>query len=173
MNLRKLFIFFLPGIFLLPTAVLAQESSASRIKLQQVIQEFQAAISEKDSVKFNKLFFQNEVPFVGIMSPKTEQSIKKNVPDFEGVSVSNSRKFIREICKTDKAQKEDFYNIDIYSDGMIASIMFDYSFTSGDKMIQWGNEKWNLVNDQGEWLITDVIYSIHFPGVEEFPYGPE
>lgn len=173
MYFYRFFNIILAGIFLFPIAVLAQESSASRIKLQQVIQEFQAAISEKDSMKFNKLFFQNEVPFVGIMSPKTEQSIKKNMSDFEGVSVSNSRKFIREICKTQKAQREDFYNINIYSDGMIASIMFDYSFTSGDKMFQWGNEKWNLVYDQGKWLITDVVYSIHFPGVEEFPYGPE
>jgi len=158
---------------ILPFSIFAQESSASRIQLQQIIKDFQEAISEKDSVKFNKLFFQNEVPFVGIMSPKTEQSIKKNVPDFEGVSVSNSRKFIREICKSEKAQREDFYNIEIYSDGMIGSIMFDYSFTLGDKMIQWGNEKWNLVYDQGKWLITDVIYSIHFPGVEEFPFGSE
>ena len=95
----KFFNIILAGILLVPIAVLAQESSASRIKLQQVILDFQAAIFEKDSVKFNKLFFQNEVPFVGIMSPKTENSIKKNVPDFEGVSISNSRKFIREICR--------------------------------------------------------------------------
>jgi len=30
---------------------------------------------------------------------KTEKSIKKDYPEFEGIAVSNCRKFIADICK--------------------------------------------------------------------------
>ena len=151
-------------------SVFGQESSPIKIELNQVIIEFEKSIEEKDSIRFGKLFFHEKVPFVGIMSEETEMSIKKNYPDFEGIAVSNSNKFISEICATEKEQKEKFYNIEIETDGVIASINFDYSFHSDNKIIQWGNEHWNLVYVDKKWLITDVIYSIRFPGIEEFPY---
>jgi hypothetical protein len=105
------------------------------------------------------------------MSQETEASIKKDYPDFQGLSVSYSDKFISEICMTSKAQEEKFYNQQINTDGNIASVSFDYSYYSGKRMMQWGHEKWNLVKVEKEWLITDVVYSIHFPDVEPFPYG--
>lgn len=105
-----------------------------------------------------------------MMSRQTEMSIKKDYPDFEGIAVSNSNKFIKEICESDKAQKEKFYNISIETDGVIASINFDYTFHIGEKVIQWGNENWDLVKLNNQWLITDVIYSIRFPDIESFPH---
>ena len=44
--------------------------------------------------------------------------------------------FINQICNTKKDQKETFYDIKIDTDRSIASISFDYSFHSGDKMVQ-------------------------------------
>ena len=150
-----------------------QEQSTHPPFLQEVLTAFGKAIEEKDSAGFQKLFFQEQVPFVGIMSKETERSIKKNYPEFEGISVSNSQQFIQEICASTKPQKEHFYNVEISTDGVIATVQFDYSFHSGEKISQWGNERWNLVKVGEEWLITDVIYSIRFPNIEAFPYGPE
>lgn len=158
-------------IVLISTNCICQEKSVDKIKLNELIIEFEQSIVEKDSTRFKKLFFDEKVPFVGIMSKETEMSIKKNYPEFEGISVSNCRKFINDICKTEKKQVEKFYDIKIDTDGSIGSISFDYSFISGIKMIQWGNEKWNLVKINNKWLITNVIYSIHFPSIETFPYN--
>ena len=150
-----------------------QEQSTQHLFLQEVLTAFGKAIEEKDSVGFQKLFFQEQVPLVGIMSKETEMSFKKNYPEFEGIAVSNSQQFIREICASAKPQKERFYNVKISTDGVIATVEFDYSFHSGEKMSQWGNERWNLVKVGEEWLITDVVYSIRFPNIEAFPYGAE
>ncbi len=148
----------------------AQENALDRLKLNGVIVEFEESIIQKDSTRFKKLFFDDHVSFTGIMSKETEMSIKKDYPDFQGIAVSNSTKFITDICKTEKKQVEKFYNINIETDGTISSISFDYSYFSDAKMIQWGHEKWNLVYADEQWLITDVIYSIHFPDIEAFPY---
>ncbi len=147
-----------------------QEKSKDKIQLKELIKEFEESILQKDSLRFKKIFLDDQVQFIGIMSKKTEWSIKKDYAEFEGVAVSTCHKFIFEICQSEKKQAENFYDIIIDTDGSIATISFDYSFSAAAKMIQWGHEKWNLVKMGDEWLITDVIYSIHFPDVEEFPY---
>lgn len=81
------------------------------------------------------------------MSEFSEASIKKDYPDFQGLAVSNSNKFIREVFASEKPQEEKIYNIDIQTNGVIAAISFDYGYYSGDKLMQWGNEKWNDYND--------------------------
>lgn len=152
------------------TTSTAQESAIENIKLNQVIKDFGRSISTKDSITFNALFFDKDVAFIGMMSQKTERTLQKEYPEFEGLSVSTSSKFIADICKTEKKQTEQFYHIKIDTDGAIASISFYYSYYSGDNMIQWGDEKWNLVKLKEQWLITDVVYSIHFPDIEPFPF---
>ncbi len=147
-----------------------QVSDTTAAGLKDLITRFQQAILEKDSAGFQNLFFHEKVPFTGIMSKKTEASVQKKNPAFQGVSVSNSQRFIHEICKNNQKQEEKCYNIQTHSDGRIAAVSFDYSFLADDKVIQWGHEKWNLVMAEGSWWITDVIFSIHFPGVEPFPF---
>ncbi len=140
------------------------------LHLYDVVDQFKTAIIKKDSISFNRLFFNDKVPFVGSMSEPSEASIKKDYPDFQGLAVSNSSKFIREICASDKPQEEKIFNIDVQTNGVIAAINFDYAYYSGEKMMQWGNENWNVVLVENEWLITDVVYSIHFPEVENSPF---
>lgn len=139
-------------------------------ELEKVIDIFKQSIIKKDSIAFKNLFFDDEVSFVGVMSGLTEMSIKKDFLDFQGLAVSNSTDFIKQICQSEKPQKEEFYNTVITLDGLVASISFDYTYHSGERMMQWGNEKWNLVFTEGQWLITDVVYSIHFPDIEMCPF---
>jgi hypothetical protein len=160
--------FVLISIVLLHQPSVGQDIKEPSFQIQEVVTIFQHSIENKDSVAFNKLFFSDSISFIGIMSAKTEESIKKNYPEFEGVAVSNSRKFIREICNSPKKQVEKIYNVDINTDGIIATVSFDYSFHSNNVIFQWGFEKWNLVFVDNTWLITDVIYTIRFPKVEPF-----
>ncbi len=171
LKLTKKMLFALSGLLLLiPETSVAQLSESDSIALSKVITDFKESIAQKDSIRFHGLFFSESVDFTGIMSKKTEWSIKKDYPDFQGIAVSNHKRFIRDICKTPKKQEEKFYNTSLSSDGTIGAISFDYAFFSGGKMIQWGNEKWNLARDGEKWLITDVVYSIHFPDIEAFPF---
>lgn len=157
-------------LFFTPSIGVGQIAEADSLSMMEVIADFQESIVQKDSVRFNKLFFNHSVNFVGIMSKQTEWYIKKDFPDFQGVAVSDHKSFITDICQSDKKELEKFYNIELSTDGVIGSISFGYAFLSDGRMIQWGNEKWNMVKDGEEWLITDVIYSIHFPDVEPFPF---
>jgi len=148
---------------------LAQKEAKMASNLTQVVSRFCECIAKKDSLEFNYLFFDDNVPFVGVMSEKSERSIQKDYPDFQGIAVSDSKKFIREISQSDKAQFEEVYNLEFFAEEKIASISFVYVFYSDQKVFQWGHEKWNLVRIEDDWLINNVIYSIHLPEVEPIP----
>lgn len=148
----------------------AQNNELSNQGVEQLIDSFKESIVNKDSITFNELFFDHEISFTGIMSEKTEHSIKKDYPEFQGIAVSNHKEFIRSIVKSDKNQEERFYNVEVKEDGVVGIISFDYSFISESNMIQWGREHWNIVYAEGKWMITNVVYSIHFPDIEAFPY---
>ena len=155
----------------IPLLSIAQDHTADSLKIQEVVTVFLQSVEHKDSVNFVQLFFSDQVPFTGIMSKKTEWSIKEGYPDFQGIAVSDHKQFISEICSTDTSQREKISHFTSSNDGSIASVSFDYAYFSNANMIQWGHEKWNLVKVEEAWLITDVIYSIHFPDVEPFPSG--
>ncbi|QTN39785.1 hypothetical protein HZ996_11730 [Cryomorphaceae bacterium] len=168
-RLKRLYLIGLALIVSLPAT--AQLPDSDQRALEQLTVDFKNAIKDKDSTAFNALFFSPSVDFTGIMSEKTEWSIKEGYPEFEGIAVSDHRSFIRDICKADGPQEERFYHVKIDADGAVGTVRFDYSFHSGSKMIQWGHEIWNVAKDQETWLITDVVYSIHFPHVEPFLDG--
>lgn len=169
-NLSKSLNPYLIGILLcFPHFLNAQISKSDSIGIAKVISDFKESIIQKDTLRFQGLFFSKSVDFTGIMSKATEGSIKKDYPGFQGVAVSNHNRFIKDIFKSPKKQEEKFFNILMTSDGAIAAVSFDYAFYSEEKMFQWGNEKWNLAKDGEKWLITDVVFSIHFPDIEPFP----
>ena len=159
-------LFSISSIFLFGQGKASPDAAA----LLTVVNEFQESIISGDADRFSRLFFSKSVPFVGIMSRKTENSVKKDYPNFEGIAVSNHRDFIDGILDAKRQQTEKIYNIKKHTDGQIAGISFDYAYYNGRNMKQWGHEKWNLVKTDGDWLITDVVYSIHFPDVEPCPF---
>lgn len=157
----------------LTTQVQATTADSSSILIRKVISDFQRSIVEKDSTLFYSILFDKKTSLVGIMSAPTEMSIKKNNPDFQGISVSTATRFIREICVTPKMQEEKIFNIEIKADAPLATVSFDYAFLSENKIIQWGQERWTLVYAEAQWLITQINFSIRFPEIEKCPYPLE
>lgn len=147
-------------------SIVGQDLDSTELAIMDVVRDFTMSISEKDSTKFITLFFTKDVAFTGVMSQETEWSIKKDYPEFQGLSISTAQRFIREICESGAYQKEDIKNLAIEYNGRIAHVEFDYVFQSDYKLIQWGHERWNLVFAEETWLITDVIYGIKFPTIE-------
>lgn len=147
--------------------------SQSSQELSALIADFQIGIQQKDSMKLQNLFFDKNTTIIGRMSPRTEMAIQKNYPEFEGLSIANSEKFIREICASPKKQEEKFYNTVIEIEDRIASVSFDYAFLSNENIYQWGHEKWALVYTENKWLISSILYTIRFPKEEPFPYKDE
>ena len=130
-------------------------------KIEQVVEAFRTAIIEKDQAKFLKLFVAREVPWIGVLGSEVVARMQKDdVPPLPVQLTASHVKFIEGIVKSKGKEEEKFSNVEIDTDGAIASVVFNYSFHIGEIKTNWGREAWQLVKVEGDWKINSVIYSI-------------
>jgi hypothetical protein len=155
------------GVFICET-VLAQTQS-DEAAIADVLEKFQKGIMEKDSVLLNNLFFDKTTPVIGVMSVLTEKSVQQRNPAFQGLSVSNSSRFIEEICSSTNKQQEIMANIKIDISERIAAVSFIYAFSKDNTVLQWGQENWTMLFAENQWFISGITFSVKYPNVEELP----
>ena len=130
-------------------------------KIEQVVEAFRAAIIEKDQAKFLKLFATRDIPWIGVLGAEVVARMEKdNLPPPPVHLTASHVKFIENIVKSQDKNEEKFSNVEIDTDGAIASVVFNYSFHVGETKTNWGREAWQLVKLVDGWKINSVIYSI-------------
>ena len=68
--------------------------------------------------------------------------------------------FVDSIVSSTDHDEEKFSNITIHTDGTIANVYFDYTFSVDGKNTNGARETWGLVNTDDGWKITSIIWSI-------------
>ena len=71
--------------------------------------------------------------------------------------------FIDGIVTGTGTAEERFSNVQIDTDGEVASISFDYVYLADGRETNNGREKWLLVRTEQGWKITSVVYTIRLP----------
>jgi hypothetical protein len=130
-----------------------------KAKINTVLNTFMHCIETKDSVKMYALFHKGPVTWVGVYKDITQRERLKKDSLSLNYKIADYKTWFRNVCKPGP-RKEDFNNIEIIEDGSIASVTFDYSFWANGKKGNWGKEFWHLVNENGDWKIASVIFSI-------------
>lgn len=159
----------IPLFFLLFSNLLFAQKNTNKEQIQLVMKNFLDTIKEQDSVKFNALFHENPVVWIGIYKEKSYQKIIEKTPKEKLYFSENYRNFIKGISGS-KPVEEKYDNVKIIEDGSIASVNFDYSFWFNHKMLNWGKEIWTLVKINGVWKITTVLFSMEMS--EYYPQPP-
>lgn len=138
----------------------AQTTNESYSDIMGVVEDFRLSIIEKDEERFLKLFYDGPIPWLGVWSDTTLE----NWPDPDDVppkvSSDTHTHFIEGIANSTRAMEETFSDIEIRSDGDIASVYFKYSFLNNGYKTNWGDEEWQLVRTSSGWKINSVIYSV-------------
>lgn len=135
------------------------EPDKEKIELQKVLDTFMNSLKTKDSTSLYNLFYEGEVTWVGVYKDKTQQRRLEKDPNALNYKTADYKTWFRSTTKG-TVKEEKFYNVNIDTDGSIASITFDFSFWAGGKKGLWGKESWGLVKIDGEWKITSVIFSM-------------
>lgn len=133
----------------------AAGKSLEKTLLEQIVAEFQLAIVNKDEEKFLNLFYDHTVVFMGI-NPDKVRGIK---PSNNGLMYSTHLGFIGWIVNSPKAMEEKVWDVNIQTDGHLASIYFKYALYIDSKEENYGDETWNLVKTVEGWKIVSVVYS--------------
>ncbi len=132
------------------------KEDTSHKEVMQVVEDFRTSIIEKDEAKFVKLFYDKSIPWLGIYSEKRTGKL----PSQYGVDHGSYVGFIAWIVAVPDKVEEKFWDIEVATDGEIASVHFKYSFHVSDYKENWGDEAWHLVRTGDGWKINSVIYSV-------------
>lgn len=145
---------------LLSSLMFAQTENQYHLEIMQVVEDFRLSIIEKDEERFLSLFYDGSVPWLGVWS----DSSLEDWPDTNDVPPKvfsdTHEHFIEGIVNSTRAMEETFSDIEIKSDGDIASVYFKYSFLNNGYKTNWGDEEWQLVRTSSGWRINSVIYSV-------------
>lgn len=149
---------FLISILLIQYHISAQEIS-HKAKINTLLSEFMKCIETKDSVKMYSLFHKGPVSWVGVYKDITQKARLKKDSLALNYKISDYKTWFRNVCKP-SPRREEFKNIKIIEDGNVASVTFDYGFWANNKKGNLGKEFWHLINENGNWKIASVIFSI-------------
>jgi ketosteroid isomerase-like protein len=130
--------------------------------IHKVIDDFQAAIRNKDTQLLSSLMQSPNILFTSPPPPAIIKKIREKNPDFDGTNPGGLPRFIQFIGQAGHAYEEKFYNVQITQDGNLAWVMFDYEFVQDSKSTNHGVETWQLMKDvDGNWKILSVVWSQH------------
>ncbi len=139
-------------------------SGKDEAEVRAVIETFRTAIITKDKEHFLQLFHGESIPWLAVYDDASLARLRRREPDMakaDSMGTPGPRPFIAGIAASAKTIEEKFWNIRIDTDGLVASVHFDYSFHVGDYKSNWGQEAWQLVRTDQGWKINSVIYSVH------------
>jgi hypothetical protein len=65
--------------------------------------------------------------------------------------------------------EEKFYNINIFTDDKLATVVFDYKFVMESTTTNWGTESWQLVKTNKTWKIYNLMYTYNYLKIKPLP----
>lgn len=149
-----------------PAAAQQQPADAqveARRQVERVIDAFRTAIIDKDRARFLALFpATGPVTWQDVIADANLERLRKARPDAAKVGIdpaNTPRAFIDGIVSDPKRSEETFEDIEIDTDGDIASVRFDYAFLSDGRETNRGREAWHLVRTDDGWKIVSVVWS--------------
>jgi len=149
--------------------------SSSAVAVHAVVDSFRTAIVNKDKAMFMGLFFSEkpeEITWQAVVDDASLQYIKATRP--QAIKArrrpdNNFVAFIDGVLASKEPHEEKFWDIQVDTDGEVASASFDYAYLVSGKATNSGREKWLLVRTEAGWKITSVVYTIRLPNVKAGP----
>ena len=152
----------LPALFVLATIMApahAADAAASRAQIQQLVEQFKAAIKAHDGEGLGKLFLPGG-SWLQTLDDASWEKVKAREPKARQATPGDYQKFAQFVGKASKPIEETFENVRIETDGTVGTGYFDYVFLESGKPTNHGAETWQLVHAPDGWKISAMLYSV-------------
>jgi ketosteroid isomerase-like protein len=127
--------------------------------IQHVMDNFHHAVAAHDGQGVSTLFLNHGSTWVTVLSDKSFAEVKAKNAAAEKVHVSSYQNFSTFVSNTKSALDPHHDNIQIMSDGAVASVYFHFDFVIDGKVENHGDETWQLVKTPDGWRIVAITYS--------------
>lgn len=137
----------------------ADAQPADVAAINQVVEQFKAAIIAHDGDAIRKLFLKDHDSWLSVADAAMWSEVKARNPAARKVVPSTMEKFAEFVQTSPKAIEERFYNVRIDTNGAVAAVWFDFDFLIDGKVGNRGSESWQLVRAEDGWKISAMLYS--------------
>jgi len=160
---RLLFLIFL-HMFCLSNPASAQQSAQNPTPqdvkdIEQVMDAFHAAVVAHEGAKLATLFVPEGSAWFNVLTDSAYAGAKTKSDHAAKVRLSSFQNFATFVSTTKDRLDPRHAQIQIHSDGTIASVYFDFVFMINDKPENSGCETWQLVKTAEGWKIAAIAYS--------------
>ncbi|MGY0800144.1 nuclear transport factor 2 family protein [Lysobacter sp. A286] len=138
--------------------------------IREIVEAFRTSIINKDKATFVELFFSDKPEHVTWQMVDDDTRVarfKEFAPEASRVVRWPKSTYLAMIDTTTAADsgslEEIFRDVTIDTDGLVASVNFDYSILHNGEEAHWGREMWHLVHTEDGWKIISVIWSQRDP----------
>jgi len=140
------------------TATSATIASDS-VDVQHVMDAYHAALVSHDGVRLAALFLPQGSAWLNVLSDEAYAIAKAKSPGAAKVRLGSYADFARLVSTAKGTFNPTHTNMQIRSDGTIASVYFDFVFLIDGKEQNRGSEAWQLVKGSEGWRIAAISYS--------------
>jgi hypothetical protein len=140
----------------------AADHTADVAAINQVVEQFKAAIIAYDGKTLGGLFLQDHDSWLAVAAVDDAgwAAIKARNPKARRVVPDSWKKFAEFVQNAPKPVEERFYNVRIDTNGAVASVWFDFDFLMDGQVTNRGSESWQLVRADDGWKISSMLYSM-------------
>jgi hypothetical protein len=128
--------------------------------INQVVEQFKAAIIARDGKTLGGLFLQDHDSWLSVADEATWAAVKTRNPKARKVMPDSWKSFANFVQTSPKPVEERFYNVRIDTNGAVASVWFDFDFLIDGQVTNRGSESWQLVRAEDGWKISSMLYSM-------------
>lgn len=149
----------LAGMLHLGCAAATTEAESVR-EIEQLVQQFQRNIIDKDAAALGALFLPENNSWLTVLDDQTFAAAKAKRPNVPRTRPSHYQGFVKFIGESKVPVEEKFYNVKIHTNGYVAAVYFDFDFIEDGKVTNRGAESWHLVRTEQGWKISSMVFSI-------------
>ncbi|RDJ00593.1 nuclear transport factor 2 family protein [Dyella solisilvae] len=125
---------------------------------------FHQSVVDHDGERLSALFLPQANLFLNVLGDDRLAAARAKLPDAPKVRVSSPAEFAHYVSTTKSALDPVHSHLQVHSDGIIATVYFDFVFNADGKPSNVGNETWQLVKGEQGWRIAAITYSSRIPG---------
>jgi hypothetical protein len=131
--------------------------------IRHVMDTFHHAVATHDGKSVSALFLDPGSTWVTVLSDNDFAAAQAKNAAAQKVSVRRYQDFAAFVSNTQAVLDPRHENVQIMSDGAVASVYFHFDFIIDGKVENRGDETWQLVKTTEGWRIVAITYSSH-PG---------
>ncbi|GGA19567.1 YybH family protein [Dyella nitratireducens] len=126
--------------------------------IQHVMDTYHHAVASHDGQGVSALFLHNGT-LVNVLSDKAFAAEKAKANPKPKVRISSYQDFAKFVSSTKSSLDPRHIDVQIKSDGTVASVYFHFDFVMDGKVENHGDETWQLVKTVDGWRIVIITYS--------------